>query len=64
MAAVICLTLVLPCLLRRSSAVRCRFWAKRVGGDPAVMASPFLTTIVDALSLIIYFEIAGVLLHI
>ena len=38
--------------------------AKRVGGDPAVMASPFLTTIVDALSLIIYFEIAGVLLHI
>ena len=29
--------------------------AKKVGFDPAVMASPFITTIVDALSLLIYF---------
>ncbi|HOO79435.1 MAG TPA: magnesium transporter, partial [Lachnospiraceae bacterium] len=26
--------------------------------DPAVMASPFITTIVDALSLLLYFQIA------
>ena len=32
--------------------------AKRLGFDPAVMASPFITTIVDALSLIVYFAIA------
>ncbi len=32
--------------------------AKRIGLDPAVMASPFITTIVDALSLIIYFLIS------
>ncbi len=32
--------------------------AKRIGFDPAVMASPFITTIVDAISLLIYFAIA------
>jgi magnesium transporter len=30
--------------------------------DPAVMASPFITTIVDALSLLVYFAIASMLL--
>ena len=38
--------------------------AKRVGFDPAVMASPLITTIVDALALLIYFKIATVLLGI
>lgn len=33
--------------------------ASRLGADPAVMASPFITTIVDAISLIIYFTIAS-----
>ncbi len=32
--------------------------------DPAVMASPFITTIVDAISLLAYFLIAQALLHI
>ena len=32
--------------------------AKQIGFDPAVMASPFITTIVDAVSLVIYFQIA------
>lgn len=32
--------------------------AKRVGLDPAVMASPFITTIVDAISLLVYFAIS------
>ena len=36
--------------------------AKKIGFDPAVMASPFITTIVDALSLLIYFGIASTLL--
>lgn len=38
--------------------------AKKIGFDPAVMASPFITTIVDAVSLIIYFNIAVTILHI
>ena len=33
--------------------------AKKLGFDPAVMASPFITTIVDAASLVIYFLIAA-----
>ena len=36
--------------------------AKQIGFDPAVMASPFITTIVDALSLLVYFGIASALL--
>ena len=36
--------------------------AKKIGFDPAVMASPFITTIVDALSLLIYFAIATAIL--
>ena len=36
--------------------------SKKGGCDPAVMASPFITTIVVALSLLIYFGIASVLL--
>ena len=36
--------------------------AEKIGIDPAVMASPFITTIVDALSLLIYFFIATHLL--
>ncbi|MDO5110475.1 MAG: magnesium transporter, partial [Erysipelotrichaceae bacterium] len=35
----------------------------RIGFDPAVMASPFITTIVDAISLLIYFQFAQMLLH-
>ncbi len=38
--------------------------ADKLGFDPAVMASPFITTIVDAISLLIYFSIAKVILHI
>ena len=38
--------------------------AKKIGFDPAVMASPFITTIVDALSLLIYFSIATAIMHI
>ena len=37
-------------------------FADRLGFDPAVMASPFITTIVDALSLMVYFNIACALL--
>ncbi|MDD2391645.1 MAG: magnesium transporter [Bacilli bacterium] len=38
--------------------------AKKIGFDPAVMASPLLTTIVDAISLLVYFKFATILLGI
>ena len=37
--------------------------AKRLGADPAIMATPFITTIVDACSLIVYFKIATVVFN-
>ena len=57
-AAVICLTLV--CTVFCAKVVGCTLpiLAKKVGFDPAVMASPFITTIVDAISLFIYFQFA------
>ena len=63
-AAVICLTLV--CTVFAAKIVGCMLplLAKKLGFDPAVMASPFITTIVDALSLLIYFRFATVLLGI
>lgn len=36
----------------------------KIGFDPAVVASPFITTIMDALSLFVYFTIATSILHI
>ena len=38
--------------------------AKRIGFDPAVMASPFITTICDAVSLLLYFRVASMILGI
>ena len=38
--------------------------AKKAGADPAVLSSPLITTVVDALSLLIYFGMATLILHI
>ena len=62
-ALVICLTLV--CTVFCAKVVGCMLplLAEKVGLDPAVMASPFISTIVDVLSLLIYFQFASLLLH-
>ncbi len=61
-AAVVCLTLVATVFFAKIIGCLLPILAKRIGFDPAVMASPFITTIVDALSLLIYFQIATHLL--
>lgn len=58
-ALVVCLTLVLVVLLAKLIGCTLPILAKRIGFDPAVMASPFITTIVDALSLLVYFQFAS-----
>ena len=63
-AVVVCSTLVLTVLVAKLVGCVLPLAAKRIGFDPAVMASPFITTIVDALSLLIYFQIACAVLHI
>ena len=57
-AAVICLTLVATVFIAKIVGCTLPMFAKKAGLDPAVMASPFITTIVDALSLMIYFQFA------
>ena len=61
-AAVVCLTLLITIVIAKFVGCTLPILAKRLGFDPAVMASPFITTIVDALSLIVYFNIATALL--
>ena len=61
-AFVVCFTMALTVLIAKMVGCTLPLAAKKVGFDPAVMASPFITTIVDALSLLVYFGIASVLL--
>ncbi|MDE7222835.1 MAG: magnesium transporter [Acetatifactor sp.] len=61
-ALVVCLTLVVAVVMAMLVGCLLPMAAKRIGFDPAVMASPFITTIVDALSLLVYFQIATLML--
>ncbi len=62
----IVVSITIVCTVMFAKVVGCTLpmVAKKIGFDPAVMASPFITTIVDAVSLIIYFNIAVTILHI
>ena len=57
-ALVVCLSLTLTVVCAKVVGCLLPIGAHRLGIDPAVMASPFITTVVDALSLLIYFAIA------
>ena len=61
-ALTVCVTMALVVLMAKLIGCTLPMLADKLGMDPAVMSSPFITTIVDALSLLIYFLIAGSLL--
>lgn len=61
---VVCATIATAILLAKIIGTLLPIGAKKAGFDPAVMASPFLTTIVDTLTLLVYFGIASVFLGI
>ncbi|MCM1192428.1 MAG: magnesium transporter [Butyrivibrio sp.] len=63
-ALTVCLTLVAAVLMAMLVGCLLPIGAKKLGFDPAVMASPFITTIVDALSLLVYFRFATMILGI
>ena len=63
-ALVVSLTLVVTVAAAKFIGCTLPLLAKKIGFDPAVMASPLITTIVDALALLTYFGIASSLLHI
>lgn len=57
-AAVVCITMVATVMVAKLIGCMLPMLAKKLSFDPAVMASPFITTIVDAMSLLFYFGIA------
>lgn len=63
-ALVVSITLFLAVIVAKIVGSTLPMLAKKIGMDPAVMASPFITTIVDAISLLIYFRIATIALGI
>ena len=62
--AVVCLTLAVTVVIAKLVGCVLPLGAKALRLDPAVMASPFITTIVDALSLLVYFLFANAILGI
>ncbi|MGI6167878.1 MAG: magnesium transporter, partial [Eubacteriales bacterium] len=64
MALIVSLTILLVVITSKLVGAVLPLSAKLVGLDPAVMASPLITTIVDALALLIYFGIASAMLGI
>ncbi len=63
-ALVIGVTIIITVVLAMLVGCLLPIGAKRLGFDPAVMANPFITTIVDALSLLVYFRVATMILGI
>lgn len=61
---VVSITLTFTVIMAKFVGSTLPILSKKIGLDPAVMASPFITTIVDALSLLVYFRIASILLGI
>lgn len=61
-AFIVCATMMATVMVAKTIVCILPLCAKKLGFDPAVMASPFITTIVDALSLLVYFGIAKALL--
>ena len=63
-AFTVSLTLVFVVIFAKSVGCTLPMAAEKIGIDPAVMASPLISTITDAVSLLIYFALATLILHI
>ena len=63
-ATTISLTLIFTVVLAKVVGSMLPLGAKKLNMDPAIMAGPLITTIVDSLALIVYFSIATMLLNI
>lgn len=61
-SAVVCATLAVTVIVSKIIGGTLPMFAEKLGFDPAVMSSPFITTIVDAISLLVYFGFASLLL--
>lgn len=61
---VISLTLFVEIIFAKMIGCTLPIFAKKLKFDPAVMSSPFITTIIDAVSLLVYFAFATAILRI
>ena len=61
-ALAVCIALLLTVLLAKIIGALLPILANKLKLDPAVMANPIITTIVDAGSLLVYFKVASLLL--
>jgi magnesium transporter len=62
-AVVVSVTLLIVCTLAAFVGSLLPLIARRVGVDPAVMSAPFITTLVDASGLVVYFLVARIVLE-
>ena len=63
-AATVSITLIFVVMFAKAVGSTLPMAAEKIGIDPAVMASPLISTITDAVSLLIYFTLATLFLHI
>ena len=63
-ALCVCVTMAITVLIAKVIGSVLPLVAKKIGADPAVMSSPFISTMVDALSLLVYFTVSKAILHI
>jgi len=63
-AAIVSVTAFFAVVIAKVVGVIFPMAAKKIGLDPAVMASPFITTVVDIITLVVYFAIASLALGI
>lgn len=61
-ALIVSLTLIISVLVAKLVGCTLPILSKKIGFDPAVMSAPFITTIVDAISLLVYFNVAKLML--
>jgi magnesium transporter len=61
-ATVLTVALVAVCTLATCVGSLVPMLARKFGVDPAVVSAPFITTVVDALGLVLYFVVAGIVL--
>ena len=64
MALAVSISLLITVIFAKSIGCLLPIGAKKLGFDPAIMASPFITTIVDSLSLLIYFNVAQIIFNV
>ena len=64
LAIVIGLTLIATVALSKALGCLLPMFAKKIKLDPAIMATPLITTLVDIFSILVYFQIATAIMHI